>query len=121
MCTTNKPFASWGTVLHDEDLAQAILDRVSSTPWLNQVEGGLGSGSLETSTGFGSKAALKADLAAYLKDWKRSGHRSSAKLAKAIIKSHRKMLDRISTAPEASTCRRSVAAAPGSVDPWWVR
>ena len=26
--TTNKPFSSWGTVLHDEDLAQAILDRV---------------------------------------------------------------------------------------------
>lgn len=26
--TTNKPFSSWGAVLHDEDLAQAILDRV---------------------------------------------------------------------------------------------
>jgi DNA replication protein DnaC len=26
--TTNKPLESWGRVLHDEDLAQAILDRV---------------------------------------------------------------------------------------------
>ena len=26
--TTNKPLAAWGRVLHDPDLAQAILDRV---------------------------------------------------------------------------------------------
>jgi hypothetical protein len=26
--TTNKPFSSWGAVLHDDDLAQVILDRV---------------------------------------------------------------------------------------------
>jgi DNA replication protein DnaC len=26
--TTNKPLASWGSVLHDGDLAEAILDRV---------------------------------------------------------------------------------------------
>ncbi|MEO7135230.1 MAG: IS21-like element helper ATPase IstB [Vicinamibacterales bacterium] len=26
--TTNKPLTAWGSVLHDEDLAQAILDRV---------------------------------------------------------------------------------------------
>jgi DNA replication protein DnaC len=26
--TTNKPFDQWGKVLHDEDLAAAILDRV---------------------------------------------------------------------------------------------
>lgn len=26
--TTNKPLASWGTVLHDADLAEAIIDRV---------------------------------------------------------------------------------------------
>src|SRR5437667_217633 len=26
--TTNKPLSEWGTVLHDEDLAAAILDRV---------------------------------------------------------------------------------------------
>src|SRR5262249_34166670 len=26
--TTNKPLASWGRVLHDADLAEAILDRV---------------------------------------------------------------------------------------------
>src|SRR5258708_2928608 len=26
--TTNKPFSQWGKVLHDEDLAAAILDRI---------------------------------------------------------------------------------------------
>jgi DNA replication protein DnaC len=26
--TTNKPLAAWGIVLHDPDLAEAILDRV---------------------------------------------------------------------------------------------
>ena len=26
--TTNKPLSEWGKVLHDEDLAAAILDRV---------------------------------------------------------------------------------------------
>ena len=26
--TTNKPLAGWGVVLHDPDLAEAILDRV---------------------------------------------------------------------------------------------
>ncbi len=26
--TTNKPFSEWGKVLHDEDLAAAILDRI---------------------------------------------------------------------------------------------
>ena len=26
--TTNKPLAAWGRVLHDPDLAEAILDRV---------------------------------------------------------------------------------------------
>jgi DNA replication protein DnaC len=28
LMTTNKPLASWGSVLHDGDLAEAILDRV---------------------------------------------------------------------------------------------
>jgi len=26
--TTNKPLSEWGKVLHDEDLAAAILDRI---------------------------------------------------------------------------------------------
>jgi DNA replication protein DnaC len=26
--TTNKPLKAWGNVLHDEDLAQPIIDRV---------------------------------------------------------------------------------------------
>jgi DNA replication protein DnaC len=28
LCTTNKPLAAWGMVLHDPDLAEALLDRV---------------------------------------------------------------------------------------------
>jgi DNA replication protein DnaC len=28
LCTTNKPLAAWGHVLHDSDLAEAVLDRV---------------------------------------------------------------------------------------------
>ena len=28
LLTTNKPLAAWGLVLHDPDLAEAILDRV---------------------------------------------------------------------------------------------
>jgi transposase len=69
--------------------------------WLNQVEGWfgiLGKQSL-SKTGFGSKAALKAHLTAYLKDWnKHPTPFEWTKPATAIIKSHRKMLDRISTA-----------------------
>jgi transposase len=73
----------------------------TSASWLNQVEGWfgiLGKQSLST-TGFGSKAALKAHLAAYLKSWnKHPTPFEWTKPATAIIRSHRKMLDRISTA-----------------------
>ena len=73
----------------------------TSASWLNQVEGWfgiLGKQSL-SSTGFVSKAALKAHLAAYLRDWNKNPTPFEwTKPAKAIIKSHRKMLDRISTA-----------------------
>ena len=49
--------------------------------------------------GFGSKAALKGHLAAYLREWNKNPTPFEwTKPAKAIIKSHRKMLDRISTA-----------------------
>ena len=37
--TTNKPFAAWGHVLHDEDLAQAIVDRVLERGRLLQLDG----------------------------------------------------------------------------------
>jgi transposase len=73
----------------------------TSASWLNQVEGWfgiLGKQSL-SKTGFGSKAALKAHLVAYLRDWNK--HPTAfewTKPAGAIIRSHRRMLDRISTA-----------------------
>jgi DNA replication protein DnaC len=37
--TTNKPLASWGSVLHDEDLAQAIVDRVLERGRLLHLDG----------------------------------------------------------------------------------
>ena len=37
--TTNKPLASWGDVLHDEDLAQAIVDRVLERGRLLHLDG----------------------------------------------------------------------------------
>lgn len=37
--TTNKRLASWGAVLHDEDLAQAIVDRVLERGRLLQLDG----------------------------------------------------------------------------------
>jgi transposase len=73
----------------------------TSASWLNQVEGWfgiLGKQSL-SKTGFGSKAALKAHLLAYMRDWNK--HPTAfewTKPADAIIRSHRRMLDRISTA-----------------------
>jgi DNA replication protein DnaC len=37
--TTNKPLATWGRVLHDEDLAQAIVDRVLERGRLLHLDG----------------------------------------------------------------------------------
>jgi len=37
--TTNKPFAEWGRVLHDEDLAAAIVDRVLERGRLIRLDG----------------------------------------------------------------------------------
>ncbi len=37
--TTNKPFAAWGRVLHDEDLAHAIVDRVLERGRLLHLDG----------------------------------------------------------------------------------
>ena len=37
--TTNKPLAAWGRVLHDEDLAQAIVDRVLERGRLLTLDG----------------------------------------------------------------------------------
>ena len=37
--TTNKPLSEWGKVLHDEDLAAAILDRVLERGRLLHLDG----------------------------------------------------------------------------------
>ena len=86
-------------------LAENPLVRFHFTPtsasWLNQVEGFfgiLGKQSLSM-TDFKSKKALRDHLAAYLRDWNKNPTPFEwTKPATAIIKSHRKMLDRISTA-----------------------
>ena len=73
----------------------------TSASWLNQVEGFfgiLGKQSLGT-TGFPSKRALREHIAAYLEAWNRNPTPFEwTKPARAIIRSHRRMLDRISTA-----------------------
>jgi len=40
--TTNKPLTQWGKVLHDEDLAAAILDRVLERGRFVQLDGASG-------------------------------------------------------------------------------
>lgn len=73
----------------------------TSASWLNQVEGFfgiLGKQSLSTSN-FPSKRALREHLAAFMKAWNRNPTAFEwTKPARAIIRSHRRMLDRISRA-----------------------
>jgi transposase len=73
----------------------------TSASWLNQVEGFfgvLGKQSL-SETDFPSKKALRDHLAAYMRSWNKNPTPFAwTKPANAIIKSHRRMLDRISTA-----------------------
>lgn len=73
----------------------------TSASWLNQVEGFfgiLGKQSL-SETDFPSKKALREHLAAYMRSWNKNPTPFEwTKPANAIIKSHRRMLDRISTA-----------------------
>jgi transposase len=73
----------------------------TSASWLNQVEGFfgvLGKQSL-SETDFLSKKALREHLAAYMRSWNNNPTPFAwTKPANAIIKSHRRMLDRISTA-----------------------
>jgi transposase len=73
----------------------------TSASWLNQVEGFfgiLGKQSLSM-TDFYSKAALREHLAAYMRAWNRNRTPFAwTKSAQAIIRSHRRMLERISTA-----------------------
>lgn len=73
----------------------------TSASWLNQVEGFfgiLGKQSL-SSTHFPSKQALRAHIEAYMKAWNKCPTPFAwTKPADAIIKSHKRMLKRISTA-----------------------
>ena len=72
----------------------------TSASWLNQVEGFfgiLGKQSLSV-TDFYSKAALREHLAAYMRAWNRNPTPFAwTKPARAILRSHRQMLERIST------------------------
>lgn len=71
----------------------------TSASWLNQVEGFfgiLGKQSLST-TNFMSKSALRKHIDDFMRSWNESpSHFSWTKPADAIIKSHKKMLNRIS-------------------------
>ena len=73
----------------------------TSASWLNQVEGFfgiLGKQSLSV-TDFPSKQALRDHLHAYMRAWKKNPTPFAwTKPAAAIIRSHRRMLERISTA-----------------------
>jgi transposase len=73
----------------------------TSASWLNQVEGFfgiLGKQSLSL-TDFHSTGALRAHLRGYLRAWNQNPTPFAwTKPARAIIRSHRRMLDRISTA-----------------------
>jgi transposase len=73
----------------------------TSASWLNQVEGFfgiLGKQSLSV-TDFPSKQALRAHLNAYMRAWRKNPTPFAwTKPAEAIIRSHRRMLERISTA-----------------------
>jgi hypothetical protein len=77
-----------------------VARKATSASWLNQVEGFfgiLGKQSL-SATDFYSKTALREHLRAYMRAWNRNPTPFAwTKPAAAIIKSHRRMLKRIST------------------------
>lgn len=73
----------------------------TSASWLNQVEGFFGVLAKQSlsRTDHGSKKALREHLAAYMRAWNKSPTPFAwTKPAAAIIRSHRRMLERISTA-----------------------
>lgn len=73
----------------------------TSASWLNQIEGFFGILAKQSLslTNFPSTQALRAHLVAYLRAWNRHPTPFEwTKPAKAIIQSHKRMLDRISTA-----------------------
>ena len=73
----------------------------TSASWLNQIEGffGILAKQALSPTDFASTRALREHLVAYLRAWNRHPTPFAwTKPAKAIIQSHKRMLDRISTA-----------------------
>ena len=73
----------------------------TSASWLNQVEGFFGIFGKQSlsETDFRTKKALREHVIAYLRSWNRNPTPFAwTKPARAIINSHRRMLDRISTA-----------------------
>jgi transposase len=73
----------------------------TSASWLNQIEGFFGILAKQSlsMTDFASKRALQEHLVAYLRAWNKNPTPFEwTKPARAIIKSHKRMLDRISTA-----------------------
>jgi transposase len=73
----------------------------TSASWLNQIEGFFGILTKQSLsiTDFPSKRALQDHLVAYLRSWNKNPTPFEwTKPARAIIKSHKRMLDRISTA-----------------------
>jgi len=73
----------------------------TSASWLNQVEGffGILGKQSRSLTDFHSPRALRDHLGAYLRAWNRNPTPFAwTKPAQAIIQSHRRMLERISTA-----------------------
>jgi len=73
----------------------------TSASWLNQVEGFFGVFAKQSLslTDFPSKTALRAHIAAYMRAWRKHPTPFAwTKPADAIIRSHRRMLERISTA-----------------------
>ena len=73
----------------------------TSASWLNQIEGFFGILAKQSLslTNFASKRALQDHLVAYLRAWNRNPTPFEwTKPARAIIRSHKRMLDRISTA-----------------------
>lgn len=95
---------------HDTDAVRAWLadnPRVhvhytpTSASWLNQIEGFFGILAKQSLalTDFASTRALQAHLVAYLRAWNKSPTPFAwTKPARALIRSHKRMLDRISTA-----------------------
>jgi transposase len=76
-------------------------DTPTSASWLNQIEGFFGILAKQSLavTDFPSKRALQDHLMAYLRAWNKDPTPFEwTKPARAIIKSHKRMLDRISTA-----------------------